>query len=254
MGRSHAASGVLAGVVVAPYLDQTTLTGVLLVATVTAGWALVPDLDHRSSTASRVFGPITRLVSWLLRGASRHVYAWTKGPRDEPCKGDHRHLSHTAVFAAVMGLGAAWLTATYGRWAVVAVALFGVILATEALGDWIVLPPLVAGSLWALTDLPGFLAELDSMSGWIGYAVALGCLVHDLGDALTESGCPFLWPIPIAGETWYEIRPPALIRFRTDCKFERWFLYPAFLIAGLLLLPGMWPHIVSLFEKPPKGA
>lgn len=30
MGRSHAASGVLAGVVLAPYLGQTNLTGVLL--------------------------------------------------------------------------------------------------------------------------------------------------------------------------------------------------------------------------------
>lgn len=248
MGRSHAASALLAGVAIAPLLGQATVTGALMVATVTGGWALVPDLDHPSSTASRVFGPVTRLVSWLLRAASRRMYSWTKGPRDENCKGDHRHLSHTAVFAATMGYGTGWLTATYGRWAVLGVALFGVILATEALGDWIVIPPALAMSVWMWTDLPGFLGSLDAVAGWIGYAVAAGCFVHCLGDALTESGCPFLWPIPIAGETWYELRPPAWIRFRTDCTFERCWLFPAFLAGSVLLLPGVWLSVLALID------
>jgi hypothetical protein len=247
MGGTHVASALAVGVAVAPLLGQHTPVGVMLVAVVVGGWALVPDLDHPSSTASRVFGPVTRLVSWLLRAVSRSVYAWTKGPRDEPCKGEHRHLSHTAVFAAALGYGTRWLTGTYGRWAVAGVVLFGVILATEALGDWIVLPPILAGSWWAATDLPGFLAGLDGMAGWIGYAVALGCFVHCLGDALTESGCPFLWPLPIAGETWYEIRPPALLRFHTDCKFERRFLFPAFLATALVLL--VWPYVTPLISR-----
>jgi len=250
MGRSHAGSGLTVGVALAGWVGQHTLTGALFVAVVTAGWSLVPDLDHRSSTATRRFGWITGAVSWLLRAASRHVYAWTKGRRDEHCTGEHRHLSHTAVFAAAMGYGTAWLTTAYGRWAVAGVAVFGVILATKALGDWIVFPPVAAAGLWAVTDLPGFLTELDSVSGWIGVAVAAGCLTHCVGDALTEQGCPILWPIPIGGETWAELRPPAMLRFRTNSKVEKRFLFPAFLVGALLLLPGVWPHVQALFIKP----
>lgn len=49
---------------------------------------------------------------------------------------------------------------------------------------------------------------------WLGLPIVLGALVHDIGDALTVSGCPVLWPIPIAGKRWYPIGPPKMMRFR----------------------------------------
>lgn len=83
------------------------------------------------------------------------------------------------------------------------------------------------------------LEALADSSGWLGLAVALGCFTHCLGDALTKSGCPFLFPIPIAGETWYELRPPRWLRFRTGGGFESYFVYPAVGIGCVLAIPGV---------------
>lgn len=82
----------------------------------------------------------------------------------------------------------------------------------------------------------------------MGSALAVGCFVHDLGDSLTLMGCPFLWPIPIAGETFYEIAPPKLLRFRTGGPFERWFMFPVLSLTAILLLPGVWQLIHPLLR------
>ncbi|RJQ70581.1 metal-dependent hydrolase [Pseudonocardiaceae bacterium YIM PH 21723] len=250
MGRTHALTGWTAGLAAAPLLGQTTLPRAVLLATVAAGFALLPDLDHRHSTASRFLGPITGAVSWVLRHLSASVYAATKGPRDEPCSGEHRHLSHTVVFAVLLGLAVAATTAAAGRWAVLAVVLVAVLLAEDALGDWVVVPVVVGMGAWFLGAGPSaVLAELDLVSGWLGIVAGLGCIVHCLGDALTLSGCPFLWPVLIRGETWYELRPPALIRFRTGGPAENWLIFPVFAAAAVLLLPGAWPAALELFHR-----
>lgn len=64
----------------------------------------------------------------------------------------------------------------------------------------------------------------SSAASWqIGVAVAVGCAVHDLGDSITLAGCPMLWllwPFPIKGETWYEIKPLGPLSFRTGGSVE----------------------------------
>jgi membrane-bound metal-dependent hydrolase YbcI (DUF457 family) len=107
MGRTHSVHGACAGLALGaawgtPPAWTLAMGGV--------GWvgALLPDLDTPSSTASRALGPVTGLVSWCVRGASRLAYATTKGPRDEPGTGTHRHLMHSLVVAAAVGLGV-WL-------------------------------------------------------------------------------------------------------------------------------------------------
>ena len=84
MGHSHALTGWCAGLAVAPLVGLHTLPEVLPFATAAAGYALLPDLDHPGATASRFLGPLTGLLSRLLRLCSRGLYALTKGPRDEP--------------------------------------------------------------------------------------------------------------------------------------------------------------------------
>ena len=179
----------------------------IVFATTVAGFALAPDLDCGSATASRVLGPVTGVLSDALRCMSRTLYAATKGPRDENGSGEHRHATHTVLFALVVGGLTAAATAVGGWWATLAVLVFGVLLAQAALGDWIAI---VAGAGGLLLALDGFTAALDSTRPWLWIAVTLGCVVHCLGDSLTLSGCPFLFPIPIAGETWFEIRPVPL--------------------------------------------
>jgi hypothetical protein len=183
------------------------------------------------------------------------LYSLTKGPRDEDSTGQHRHASHT--LAAAIGLGFATSSAgAAGGWrAVLAVALAGLLLAADALGDWVVTLVLAAGA-WTIagTWLPGesavhnLHAGLDGIGKWIGVAVAVGMFVHCLGDSLTRAGCPWLWPLPIRGETWYEIRLPRLLRFRTGGWVENLLIVPVLVVAGVLLLPGAIQFLVDVFD------
>ncbi|GHE99015.1 membrane protein [Amycolatopsis deserti] len=248
MGSTHALTGWCAGLALAPAIGAGSVHQALAFAATTAGFALLPDLDHPHARASKLLGPITGVVCWLLRHTSAALYKVTKGPRDERGRGSHRHLSHTLLFA--IGLGAATTYGTRaGGWYVVAgVVLFALLLAADALGDWLLL---VAGGgvvWWALTASAA--AELSQLTGWLGIAVAVGCFVHCLGDALTESGCPFLFPVPIAGETWYELRPPAFLRFRTGKGVEKFLVVPVFTVLAVLLVPGAWAGLVGLFAEP----
>ena len=67
---------------------------------------------------------------------------------------------------------------------------------------------------------------------WLGLPVVLGALVHDIGDALTVSGCPVLWPIPVGRKRWYPIGPPKVMRFRAGSWVELKVLMPVFMLLG----------------------
>lgn len=218
----------------------------LVFAVVTAGMALVPDLDCGSATASRLLGPITGVISRVLRCMSRNLYALTKGPRDEDWTGEHRHATHTVLFAGFLGL-LVWIGTSLpaGRWVTLGVLAFGVLLAQAALGDWIAL----VGGVGALAlAVNGFTAALDGTRPWLWIAVILGCVIHCLGDALTLSGCPFLFPIPIRGETWFELGTPHALRFRTGGEVEQRFVFPVFAVLGVLLLPGVLGTLLDLIN------
>ncbi|GAA2798447.1 metal-dependent hydrolase [Saccharopolyspora taberi] len=247
MGRSHALSGWCAGLAVAGSLGQHHPAGKLVLATVTAGFALLPDLDHRGSTASRLLGPVTAAVSWLVRTIAVVIYRYTAGPRDEPVSGEHRTFWHSGVAAGLLGLAAGYGTAAGGHLVVLGVLVTGVLLAVAALGDWVLLP---AGFALVAAFVQGPQAVLDDVAGWpIGVVVAVGCVVHDLGDMLTKSGCPLLWPVPIAGETFFELRPPSWLRFRTGGPVENIVVFPALAVAAVLLVPGVWPVVSTLFTR-----
>jgi membrane-bound metal-dependent hydrolase YbcI (DUF457 family) len=183
-----------------------------------------------------------------LRALSAALYRVTKGPRDEEVTGKHRHATHTGLFAAVLG---ALCAASSEAWGAAAVAVWlgvGLLLAYDRLGVLVVIPLAVGGVAWVLDvdgRVDGAAAALEQCAGWLGIAVAAGAFVHCLGDALTESGCPFLFPIPIAGETWYELRPPAMLRFQTGKRFERWVMFPVLVAGCVAAAPGAWLHIVG---------
>jgi hypothetical protein len=258
MGRTHALTGWCAGLGVSQLVGATAIHQAVLFAVTTSGFALLPDLDHPHARASKLLGPFSRALSWLLRHASAGLYQVTKGPRDERKRGTHRHLSHTVLFAAGLGLAVSAGTEAGGPYAVAAVAVLGLLLAEDALGDWMLIVS-AAGVVWWLSQAgPDPLADLGHMSGMLGWAVAVGCFTHCLGDAITESGCPFLFPVPIAGETWYELRPPKPLRLRTGKKVERLVVFPLFVVVGILLIPGAWQFGVDLvhqmFEPPAAAA
>lgn len=253
MGQSHALTGWCAGLAVAPAIGLHTLPEVLPFATASAGYALLPDLDHPHATASRFAGPVTGLLSKVLRSCSRGMYLLTKGPRDENVRGTHRHLTHTVLFAVFLGWLATGISELGGGWAVGGIIALGLLLAADVLGDALLIVSVTAAGFTAYTG--GLDDALTASTGWVGLAVTLGCVVHCLGDALTKSGCPFLWPIPIAGETWYELRPPKWLRFRTGGGVEKLLVVPATIVAGVLLLPGVWGYLTEIVSRftPPSG-
>ncbi|GAA3150079.1 metal-dependent hydrolase [Kribbella aluminosa] len=238
---------------VAPLVGLTSVAEVVPFAAATAGYTLLPDLDHPGASASRLLGPVTRLVSGAVRAFSGVLYNLTKGPRDEDGTGKHRHATHTLVAAVLLGFLAAGL-GDRGKWAVLAVAVTGLVLAADALGDWIVLAVLAAAGWSVVGAGPGSAAAdavqagLTQIGGWIGAAVGVGMFVHCLGDSLTRSGCPWLWPLPIRGETWYEIRLPRPLRFSTGHWFEHAVIVPVLTIGGVLLLPGAVEVVQRLFD------
>jgi hypothetical protein len=253
MGRSHATSGVLVGLLAGEAIGLRTFSELLPFAVTVAGYALLPDLDHPGSTATRLLGPLTRTVSWLLRRSSAAIYTVTKGPRDEHSTGTHRHLSHTALFALALGGLAAAVTTWAGPWGVAAVLTLGVLLAIAQVGTFALLGAGIGAAGWLMTAIgtgPGnlssaFVATFTASTGWLGLAVTAGCLTHCLGDALTEGGCPLLFPVPIAGETWYEIRPPKPLRFSTGKKVEQRLVFPALVAGSVLALPGVTPWLLN---------
>lgn len=230
MGRTHALTGAVAGLAVAPLAGLDTLGHTAAFTVVTAGWALVPDLDHPKSSATRLLGPVTRVLSLGLRTATGAFYRATKGPKDEA--GEHRTVTHCGLFAILVGLLLGWL-GTVSPWTTVGVAAFGLLLAADRLGGWL-LPVALGGLLLWLgtgTTPAAMLTAAGELSWTVGLAAGLGCLVHTLGDMITISGAPLLFPIPIGQETYAEIRPPRWARFRTGGAVENWIVTPLTLAA-----------------------
>lgn len=250
MRAGHAITGLCAGLAAAPALGVTSPAAVVFGGVVTSGAALLPDLDHPGATATRRLGWLTRGLSKGLRAGSAHLYEATKGPRDENCNGTHRHMTHSVLFAALLGtlvgFGSHWAAVWHpaaGLAAVLLPVLFCLLLAQAQFGHWVAVA-VVAAAVPMLTSQAGPMATMNDLAGPIGVLIGIGCVVHCLGDAITKAGCPFLFPIPIAGETWYEIRPPAFLRFRAGGPVEKVLTTIVFIpLAAWLMLEAVVPQV-----------
>lgn len=264
MGVSHATSGAAAGLLAAQLapaaLGVADTKQVFAFAVMGAGYALLPDLDHPDSLATRRFSAISGLACGVVRPLSRVAFRLTATCRDDPGRHEHRGLTHTGLAAVGLGVGANLAVVHWGAAAVWAIVFVGMALAVKGIDRLIPGPPsLFAGAAltWAaLRPLPGEhhapgvpLPWAQAGAGfvgpaWLGSVVTLGMLVHSLGDALTLHGAPVLWPLPLGGRTWYPVRPPRPFRLHTGKAGERVALV-GFTAATLVLaahaVPGLWP-------------
>jgi len=251
MGPAHALSGAAAWLGVgaaASAMDRPMPWPVLLVgALICAGAALAPDLDHKAATISRAFGPVSRNLCEIIDKLSYAAYKSTRKPGDPRRSGGHRTLTHTWLWAVMCGAGAAAVCVLGGRWGVLAVLFVHMVLAIEGLlwrharvSSDVLVWLLGVSSAWMLADIldkPGNGAGwLFTQPGqeylWIGLPIVLGALVHCIGDALTVSGCPIFWPIPIGRKRWYPVGPPKVMRFRAGSWVELKVLTPVFMLLG----------------------
>jgi membrane-bound metal-dependent hydrolase YbcI (DUF457 family) len=248
MGVSHATSGAFVGLALAS--AAPALAGVhsredaLVFAVLTAGFSLLPDLDHPTSTATRRFGPASWLASRVVRPLSAAVFRATAGPGDHG-EGTHRALTHTGAAAVALGVGVNAAVAVWGSWALWSVVFVGLALAVKGIDHLIPGPPSLAAA-GLLTA--GLWWTVGAGHAWAGTAVAVGMLVHDVGDALTESGAPLLWPLSIRGRRWYPVGLPRPLRFHTGGVVEV-VLLAGMTAAALWLGAGLWPWLAEVRDS-----
>lgn len=243
--------------------DAPPVVLVLTIA-ITGGAALLPDLDHPSSTVARSIGWLTRSISRALAWTAWTIYHSTRLPGDPGQReSGHRLITHTPVgslgFAVIASASAAAHPIASG---VVAGLCCG-LLATglrHALRRF--LRQLPRCFRW-IGSTPGVtLGGAAGIASWhasttfpawswaIGLPVLLGCLIHREGDWCTNSGVPRrLWPLPEEAGTrrWKLHRAP--ITFDTGGDEERYVVRNALVLgsvlalAGLLGLPGALPDV-----------
>jgi len=229
MGPAHSLSGAAAwlgvGAVAAATGHEMPWPVLVVGALICAGAALAPDLDHKAATISRAFGPVSKTLCEVVDKISYAAYKTTRKPGDPTRNGGHRTLTHTWLWAVLVGGGASGLALIGGRWAVLFILFVHMVLAIEGLmwkaartSSDILVWLLGATSAWTLASI---LDKPGNGSNWLF-----------TGDALTVSGCPILWPIPLGRKRWYPLGPPKSMRFRAGSWVELKVLTPAFVVLG----------------------
>lgn len=211
MGKAHAITGTLA------FACSTLVTpvgGPLALAigfVMTTGGALLPDIDHPDSTATKTYGPVTKVLSWVVDKVS----------------GGHRRGTHS-----ILGIGLLWFALhqanlyRHQTWSNVLLILVMSLAASSAVrllrirgwvDDLLPIPIMVL-----LVLLP---VDLSAVAP----AIALGCFAHVLGDMVTPQGCPVFWPLSNKN---YSFK-----LFKAGAWPERWIVIPfsALSVVGIVV-------------------
>jgi membrane-bound metal-dependent hydrolase YbcI (DUF457 family) len=224
-GRDHALTGAVAFAAVAPLLHLTALS-VAAGTVLTAGAALLPDIDEPGSTISRQGGFLTMSLAWIVHRVS----------------GGHRKGTHSFLGVAVFAVGALlagnWQAAQPGRWphlvpaALVLALLFAAACHALHLGGHhgdaagIALAAVVVWRGWDLALVTPWRVPI------LAFCAVLGMLAHIAGDMLTHGGCPVWYP---ASRDDHHLLPHGL-QFTTGKLAEHWIVSPLLLAALAFLL------------------
>jgi membrane-bound metal-dependent hydrolase YbcI (DUF457 family) len=249
MGPTHAVSGAAAwllGCAAAHHtLGVTPSTAAILVGTIACtGAALLPDIDcpcnlrtgDGGSTVARVFGRVSMAVARGVERAALAVVRATRTPHDKPRDNGHRTLTHTWLFALLIGAAVAVLVAGLGTWATAGVMFILTAVAARATAaKWIrkrgVWGPIVLAAVAAYVQSQ--LLPAGEAPAVLGFAVGAGCVVHTLGDMLTKAGCPIVFPVPIRGRRWHELGLPGPLAIRAGSRIEQTVLLPVFTVSAV---------------------
>lgn len=228
MGPTHALSGAalwLGGIAIAEQSGLEVSTEAAVISTaICAGSALLPDIDEPQSTIARSFGPVSQLVSYGVNKLSALLHNATLGTRDRPCDDGHRGITHTIIGAILLGGLVSLLTVWFGKPVVLAtffitfgLAIRGLIADAAQKYGWIGISAItLAATAGAYVLLPA-----ETSPWWIGIPLAVGMVLHDLGDMVTKEGAPLLAPlVPINGKLWWEVALPPFLRIRAGSWVE----------------------------------
>lgn len=279
MGKSHAVTGAAGWLVGWGWASVAGLADpgvdVLTVGTMLCtGAALLPDLDHPHSRLAHSGGLITYGFAKMVGRIGAGIHAATKLTADRPDRDGHRTITHTFFFALLAGT---LVTGVCGFGTVAGWLPVGSLVAAVLVLGFTGLGAAAVRSAWGgrrrkvkvlgerrhkSTVLAWVLAiatfvVVPAGAWWIGLAVGAGCAIHCLGDLITESGCPVLWPIPIprtelvrghgrtrvptlVWRTWYLVGTPRWMRFKvTATSPAEWVIRWASVLLTLVSVAGM---------------
>jgi membrane-bound metal-dependent hydrolase YbcI (DUF457 family) len=197
MALQHTLLGTALGLASSPVVSQQGPEHVAAWVAVCGGLALLPDIDHRSSTITRMWGPFSGGVSARVWGKRRTVLPGASHVVSALC-GGHRNGTHS--IPAILGtLVLVWVAS----WTVVGTALVLMLATGAVLAGGMVLVGTAPRKNWVPNfGLSAAVATASwsqgwTMPGWLPWAMALGVAAHILGDMLTIQGCPLSWPVSL---------------------------------------------------------
>ena len=243
-GPTHAISGLAAWAAVTALADSHLIGQLspktwVVGATLASGAALLPDIDHPKSTVASTFGALSRGFSAAISGLSGFLYRLTRTKSDSDREGTHRGFTHTVVFAVLAGLiTTAIVQSSSGAALGVLMFTFAGLAVRGIMHTWSPRQDalLIACASLGLTLTCWYWAgDQPTDAAAFGVAVMLGCIAHFIGDAITEQGCPMLWPFPLSGKTWYPVAPPKALRMSTGGKVEMALVGPGLTLIAVVL-------------------
>lgn len=203
MARGHALVGLLGGIGYSALLPAAPVPVRVVAVAVTGGAALLPDLDHRQATAARSLGFVTRVLAGLMSRLAVAVFYATRAPADPVEKTNgHRMLTHTVPWCLLVGAAVGVIGWIYP---VALIVVCGLLVGLLGLGFR------VAGCGLLATATVVSAAAFTQDPGWswtVSLAVTLGGVLHLVGDWLTPSGVPVLWPLTSQGRRWRMVSAP----------------------------------------------
>lgn len=232
-----------------------------LTSIVIAGTALLPDLDNVRSTALSVLGPLGQLLSTLMRSTSTAIFYMTRTKYDDKQADPHRGFWHTLVSGFLLGFIVKLLVSmkfnissplsNYGFnelsdflaffWIFISVqlAFSGLMNTTVKKHNKSFIGKLTLNIIAITISLILVYYNSSDNYNWLVWCIVLGYTFHILGDTLTVSGTPLLFPLKFKGKRWFTHR---LMKLRAGGEFEKVFLLPLFtIIVGIctvLILTG----------------
>ena len=249
MGMTHALSAcalVLALIAFAPLFMERVLgvwqiSFVALLCLALVGGALMPDLDNTNSSANSALGFVGDGISAVMRATAPMVKNMVHTKYDKDLDNPHRSFYHTGASAILVGgLGAAAcaIPGITGKICAMVLAFVGAHVALSTLLKSSLKKAAgksgkLLGALMPLAFSIAVVAALwftlpKTVPYWeIGVAFGVGWLVHILGDMCTTSGVPILWPVPIRGKMWYDVR---LLKIKAGGVVENVLFIPLFTI------------------------
>lgn len=269
MGPTHALSAVAMAFLVtwlaSDFMFGTVLGSNSSVVFITAviiivGAALMPDLDAVKSTSINVLGPIGTALSKLMRGSSSVIQSTIRSKSDSPNPDPHRGFWHTILSGVLIGLLVTGLASinielfkikdfsvSIATFVVVLIIYISIQLLMASLfrsiykkSEKSLLSMLLikGGGLVAAIALLALVPN-DLNYNWVGAAVTFGWIAHLLGDAMTVSGVPLLFPLRFKGKMWWNYRLP--LGIKAGGWIEKSILVPLFSIITIISAIGVIP-------------